>query len=682
MPGMARDGRAMDGSEVIAGRFELLGVLGRGAMGEVRKARDLETGDTVAVKMLLHRRNGTPVSLTEADANAARFMREVRIMARLSSPNLPRTIAGGLDGEQPYLAMEYIDGAPLSSLLAEADAGRLPVAWAAAIAAQIATGLDAAHRAGVIHRDLKPSNVMLASGGLVKVLDFGVGLILDDVDGGRLTNSNETVGTARYMAPEQATQRSITAAVDLYALGCVLFEMLVGAPPFDGELQYEILNKHIRQQPTPVSMLRGEVPAGLEAVVTRLLEKDPANRPGTAAEVVELLLPFAQPAEPGVIGAPGNPVLALGEQEAASGRADEDTASGGEAPLRLAPEPQPASSAAGFDIFAVHQRLIGEYRDYTEGSAVIRNDRIAKFFDADLDAKSQWPDPWLSLNPFFADGGSVTDLVGKGLLHPECAAIFQTGKKDTSASCDGRPIRFYRHQRDAILAARGGDSYLLTTGTGSGKSLSYIVPIVDRVLRARQAGDRQKRVRAIIVYPMNALANSQLWELEKYLRNGYGDGREPVTFARYTGQESQADRDRIRANPPDILLTNYVMLELMLTRPDDRRSLIRMARGLEFLVFDEMHTYRGRQGADVALLIRRVKDACEAENVQCVGTSATMATEGTSQRRRRAVADVAFQVFGVSVAEENVIGETLIRATAEDAGSVTPARIRVSPMLS
>ena len=115
----------MDSSEVIAGRFELLGVLGRGAMGEVRKARDLETGDTVAVKRLLRRRDGTPVSLTEADANAARFMREVRIMARLSSPNLPQTVTGGLDGDQPYLAMEYIDGVPLSSLLAEADAGRL-----------------------------------------------------------------------------------------------------------------------------------------------------------------------------------------------------------------------------------------------------------------------------------------------------------------------------------------------------------------------------------------------------------------------------------------------------------------------------------------------------------------------------------------------------------------------------
>ena len=216
---------------------------------------------------------------------------------------------------------------------------------------------------------------------------------------------------------------------------------------------------------------------------------------------------------------------------------------------------------------------------------------------------------------------------------------------------------------------------MLTTGTGSGKSLAYIVPIVDRVLRARQAGDRQARVRAIIVYPMNALANSQLWELEKYLRNGYGAGREPVTFARYTGQESQADRDRIRANPPDILLTNYVMLELMLTRPDDRRSLIRMARGLEFLVFDEMHTYRGRQGADVALLIRRVKDACEAENVQCVGTSATMATEGTSQQRRRAVADVAFQVFGAPSPRRTSSARPWFARPPRTRGPVTPARI-------
>src|SRR5262245_37218955 len=228
----------MSGPDLIAGRFEVLGPQARGNMGEVYRARDLETGETVAVKVIRRRRSGEEVSLTEADKNAARFEREVRIMARLSSPNLPRTIAGGLDGDRPYLAMEFIDGVTLSSLLDEEE--RLPVSWAAAIGAQIAQGLDAAHMAGVVHRDLKPSNMMLDASGLLKVLDFGVGLILDDVDGGsRLTSSDVTVGTARYMALEQATRQGVvTGAADLYALGCVLYEMLTGAPPFDGDTIY------------------------------------------------------------------------------------------------------------------------------------------------------------------------------------------------------------------------------------------------------------------------------------------------------------------------------------------------------------------------------------------------------------------------------------------------------------
>jgi serine/threonine protein kinase/superfamily II DNA/RNA helicase/very-short-patch-repair endonuclease len=662
----------MRDTEVIADRFEVLGPQARGNMGEVHRARDLETGEIVAVKVIRRRRSGEEVSLTEADKNAARFEREVRIMARLSSPNLPRTIAGGLDGDRPYLAMEFIDGVTLSSLLNEN--GRLPVAWAAAIGAQIAQGLDAAHKAGVVHRDLKPSNVMLAADGLVKVLDFGVGLILDDVEGGpRLTSSDVTVGTARYMAPEQATQHAaVTGAVDLYALGCVLYEMLTGAPPFDDGSTYEVLKRHIEQQSLPVSELRGEVSPELDAVISRLLEKDPADRPGTAAEVVELLLPFALKPGPGVPGAPGDPALSLAERATAGDRRDaDDTDDSPVVPVPTEDESVPAEDG-GFDIFSVHQRLISDYRGFTEGSAVIRDDRVAKFMDEDLDKKSQWPDPWLSLNPFFADGGSVTD---QGYLHPECKKIFQTGKTEGGTSCDGQPIRFYRHQRDAIRAAQGGDSYVLTTGTGSGKSLSYIVPIVDRVLRARAQGDRAQRVRAIIVYPMNALANSQLNELRKFLRDGFPKDREPVTFERYTGQESQSDRDRIRNNPPDILLTNYVMLELMLTRPADRQTLIHMADGLDFLVFDEMHTYRGRQGADVAMLIRRVRDACAADNVQCIGTSATMSTEGTSAERRRAVAGVASEIFGTPVAEENVIGETLIRGTYEEAGSVTAQRI-------
>src|SRR5262245_42919480 len=248
----------MSGADVIARRFMITGPLGGGSMGVVYKAFDTESQDTVAVKLIRARRNGEPVSLSDADKNAQRFEREVRIMSRLSSPNLPRMIDGGLDGDVPYLAMEYLDGKTLADLIAEE--GRLSVAWSAAVGAQIAAALDAAHRASVVHRDLKPSTVMLTGGGQVKVLDFGVGLILDDVDGGRLTSSDATLGTARYMAPEQVRSSAVTPAADLYALGCVLYETLTGQPPFDGENVYELLNQQVKQVPVPVVTLRSEVP--------------------------------------------------------------------------------------------------------------------------------------------------------------------------------------------------------------------------------------------------------------------------------------------------------------------------------------------------------------------------------------------------------------------------------------
>ncbi|HEY8502957.1 MAG TPA: DEAD/DEAH box helicase, partial [Gemmataceae bacterium] len=187
---------------------------------------------------------------------------------------------------------------------------------------------------------------------------------------------------------------------------------------------------------------------------------------------------------------------------------------------------------------------------------------------------------------------------------------------------------------------------------------SYIVPIVDWVLRQKADNAYRPGVKAIIVYPMNALANSQVLELEKFLQRGYDPGREPVTFRRYTGQEKGEERKRILADPPDILLTNYVMLELILTRPRERR-LVRAAEGLRFLVLDELHTYRGRQGADVALLARRVREACRAEQLQCVGTSATLAGARTVAEQREEVAQVASRIFGEVVAPGAVIVETL-----------------------
>ncbi len=315
------------------------------------------------------------------------------------------------------------------------------------------------------------------------------------------------------------------------------------------------------------------------------------------------------------------------------------------------------------DVFEVRDKVIDDYRSFTTASIDIKDARLKEHYQQELDGNRQWPEPWLSLNPAFETGGRVDDLVREGLLHPECERIFRV--KQHSEDAGGAPITLHRHQRDAVEVAQSGKSYVLTTGTGSGKSLAYIVPIVDHVLKQ----PRLPGVKAIIVYPMNALANSQLGELEKFLTNGYGAGRELVTYARYTGQEQGEERDRILANPPDILLTNYVMLDLVLTRPEERRKLVKAAQGLSFLVLDELHTYRGRQGADVAMLVRRVREACAAPDLQCIGTSATMASGGSAADQVRAVADVATRLFGSEVTPERVIGETLTRATSDTAAS-------------
>lgn len=347
------------------------------------------------------------------------------------------------------------------------------------------------------------------------------------------------------------------------------------------------------------------------------------------------------------------------------------------------------------DVFHLRDQLVEDYREYVESFIRIKDERIRSTVEEAIDAGLLWPAPLVQLNPTFEAAETVDELVADGTLHPECGRIFRTGKggcapgvtggyngpgsatrpgsahatgNSTAAAAPARPLRFHRHQVEAIRAARTGDNYVLTTGTGSGKSLAYIVPIVDHVLR-RGSG---RGVQAIVVYPMNALANSQLGELEKFLCEGflcegYPDGKGPVTFARYTGQENDEARLDAMANPPDIILTNYVMLELILTR-EREKNLIKAAQGLKFLVLDELHTYRGRQGSDVALLTRRVRDRLAAADLQVVGTSATLAGGGTLDEQRAEVARVATQIFGAPVAPQRVIGETLRRATPPRGG--------------
>ena len=309
------------------------------------------------------------------------------------------------------------------------------------------------------------------------------------------------------------------------------------------------------------------------------------------------------------------------------------------------------------DVFKIHQDVISDYAEYTQSFIKISDKRISEKVRNGIENGLLWPEPLLQLNPSFEPGQSIEQLVADKTLHPECSQIFRIKSEHDQL---GKTLCLHTHQHQAIEAYLRDEPYVLTTGTGSGKSLSYIIPIVDHILKKGSGQGLQ----AIIVYPMNALANSQREELDKFLKLGYGQNGPPVTYARYTGQESTEDREAILKNPPDILLTNYIMLELILTRVGER-DLVKSADGLRFLIFDELHTYRGRQGADVAMLIRRCRDAFGSEGMHCVGTSATMESTGTTLDQAQTVADVATKIFGERVSPANVIGETLRRTTTE-----------------
>lgn len=308
--------------------------------------------------------------------------------------------------------------------------------------------------------------------------------------------------------------------------------------------------------------------------------------------------------------------------------------------------------------FEFDHHIISSYERFSRSFISVRSADLRSQIDAQYDAGRFWPDALLSLNPRFLSGPTVDDLVASGDLDEGTGKVFRIG--------DG-PMRFHRHQAEAIAKANSGSSFVVTTGTGSGKSMCFFVPVVDAVIRALRSG-KPRKTRAIIVYPMNALANSQMKEIDKFIsQSGLPDSLKPVV-KRYTGQESQEERQKIAANPPDILLTNYMMAELLLTRQDALDAqVIQNATGLEFIILDELHTYRGRQGADVAVLVRRLRDRCAPDKAPiCIGTSATMASEGSDESRAIAVAKVATRLFGSDIGPDAVIDESLQRATDDN----------------
>lgn len=257
--------------------FELTDKLGEGGMGVVYRGRYVKNDKQVAVKLL-------PPDVAD-EVVLARFERELEILKKLRHPNIVYCFGGVAEGEQRFYAMELVEGGTLDQEIRRR--GSLPWELVVEYTLQMCSALTYAHDRGVIHRDIKPGNFLIGDNGILKLSDFGLACI---IAGTKLTMAGRTTGTVRYMAPEQIRGKPPASLhTDLYALGCVMYEMLTGQTPFDGSTQAEILNKQLKELPDPVSTLARDCPAWLDALVLQLLEKQPEHRPQSAEKVAEKL---------------------------------------------------------------------------------------------------------------------------------------------------------------------------------------------------------------------------------------------------------------------------------------------------------------------------------------------------------------------------------------------------------
>ncbi|MFJ8162959.1 serine/threonine-protein kinase [Streptomyces sp. NPDC096136] len=278
----------MTGSERLIGeRYQLATVLGQGGMGQVWTAYDRRLDRRVAVKLLRPDKVAGPG--TVAEELRRRFVRECRVTAQVDHPGLVTVHDAGSDGDELYLVMGYVEGSDLADHLAEHDP--YPWPWAVAVVAQLCAVLSAVHAVPIVHRDLKPRNVMVRPDGTVLVLDLGVASVME-TDTTRLTSTGSPIGSPAYMAPEQAMGGAVGPYTDLYALGVLLYELLSGTVPFAGTTALGVLHRHLYEPPAPVRDRRPDVPQELEALLMRLLAKDPQDRPGSAQEVYEALAPL------------------------------------------------------------------------------------------------------------------------------------------------------------------------------------------------------------------------------------------------------------------------------------------------------------------------------------------------------------------------------------------------------
>jgi serine/threonine protein kinase len=262
---------------LAGGRYRIENVLGRGGMASVYLARDEELERPVAVKVLAEH------LAHQADFHD-RFLREARLAAQLSHPNVVQVFDVGEEDGSPFIVMECVEGSTLADELKER--GRLDPDEVVDLALQICGGLEHAHAAGLVHRDIKPQNLLLRPDGTVKIADFGIARAAETT---RFTQMGSVMGTAAYLSPEQALAEEVTAAADLYSLGCVLYELLTGRTPYVFETLPELVVKHREEVIPPVRELRPDVPERLEAAVMHALARNPDYRPESAAAIAEEL---------------------------------------------------------------------------------------------------------------------------------------------------------------------------------------------------------------------------------------------------------------------------------------------------------------------------------------------------------------------------------------------------------
>ncbi len=264
---------------LLGGRYELDGIVGRGGMAEVFRARDIRLDRIVGVKTLRD-------DLARDQTFQARFRREAQSAASLNHPSIVAVYDTGEDMAGslpvPYIVMEFVDGRTLRDLLR--DDRRLLPERAAEITDGVLRALDYSHRNNIVHRDIKPGNVMLTRSGDVKVMDFGIARAVSDGQA-TMTQTAQVIGTAQYLSPEQARGERVDARSDLYSTGCLLYELLTGRPPFTGDSPVAIAYQHVKENPVPPSQVDPEVPAWADAIVLKAMQKDPADRYQSAGEM-------------------------------------------------------------------------------------------------------------------------------------------------------------------------------------------------------------------------------------------------------------------------------------------------------------------------------------------------------------------------------------------------------------